>query len=150
MTGVSSIKLLSGRKSSTTRRDWSPPPLHISTRKVLYGWGEGGGLLPHQNPGFLRRPRLYCYGAWNFWAIGTKGNSEIVRSTHLSPSLNFAYVSFEPHISLSALLSLLNITAELGGGMISAALTGRLKPTQSGTFNELDSETIVTTAVWTL
>jgi hypothetical protein len=44
---------------------------------------------------------------------------------------------------LSTLLRLLNSTAELGG-MISAALTGKPKPTQKWTFNELDSEPVET------
>lgn len=105
----------------------------------------GGGPFPHQNPGFSVAPRLYCYheGARNSLAIGTEENSEIVRSTYLSPSLKFAYVSFCLRFSLSALLSLLNITIELWE-MISAALTGRPKPVQKWSFNELDLEAVAT------
>jgi hypothetical protein len=104
----------------------------------------GGGLLHIRIQFFSVAPRLYCYqGAWDSLAIGTEENYEIVRSTYLSPSLKHAYVSFSFHFSLSTLLSLLNITVELGW-MIPAALTGRSKPTQKWTFNKLDSEPVVT------
>ena len=144
-TGYPPSSYCQGWKSLPTRRDWSPPCM--CTRKVLHGTKVnrgGGGASQHQNQVFSVAARLFCYqGAWNSLAIGSEENSEIVCSTYLSPSLKFAYVSSSLHFFLSALLYLLNITAGLGG-IISAALTGRPKPTQKWTFNELDSEPVVT------
>jgi hypothetical protein len=72
---------------SVSRRPFTRPKL------IVRG---GGGAFPHQNSGFVVATRLYCYheGAWNYLAIGTEENSEIVRSTYLSPSLKFAYGTF--------------------------------------------------------
>jgi hypothetical protein len=84
-----------------------PPPLHVSAWKVLHGTkvnpgGGGGGFVHIRIQFFSAAPRLYCYqGACNSLAIGTEENSEIVRSTYLSPSLKRAYVSFSLQFSLS-------------------------------------------------
>ena len=76
----------------------------------------GGGAFSTSEPWFSPSARLYCYheGAWNFLAVRTEENSEIVRSTYLSPSLKLVYVSFSLHFSLSTLLSLLNATVNVG------------------------------------
>lgn len=93
---------------------------------------------------FLRRPPtlLSPRGCLEFFghSVGTEENSEIVRSTYLSPSRSsLTYLSH----SIFSSLDPFNTTIELGG-MISAALTGRPKPTQKWTFNELDSEPVET------
>jgi hypothetical protein len=68
------------------------PPLACQYAEGPSRVGGGGGALPHQNPVFSPLPPgsiVTTRALGILWLLGQK-NSEIVRSTYLSPSLKFA------------------------------------------------------------